>query len=82
MKNSTKNTWAIPLSIIVGAIIVAVGLYAGQVNQKPAFDLRASWNNVLNTNEFVRVSNSEFSYIQSTYRLRPSQLLVSLKFSF
>ena len=50
--------------------------------KKPAFDLRASWNNVLNTNEFVRVSNSEFSYIQSTYRLRPSQLLVSLKFSF
>jgi hypothetical protein len=50
--------------------------------KKPAFDLKASWNNVLNTNEFVRVSNSTFSYIQSTYRLRPSQLLVSLKFSF
>lgn len=50
--------------------------------KKPAFDLKASWNNVLNTNEFVRVSNSEFSSIQSTYRLRPSQFIISLKFSF
>ena len=45
-------------------------------------DLEASWNNILNTNEFVRVSNNEFAYVQSTYRLRPSQVLVSLKFSF
>jgi hypothetical protein len=45
-------------------------------------DLEASWNNILNTDEFVRVSNNEFAYIQSTYRLRPSQVLVSVKFSF
>ncbi|MCM4160899.1 carboxypeptidase-like regulatory domain-containing protein [Antarcticibacterium flavum] len=45
-------------------------------------DLEASWNNILNTDEFVRVSNNEFAYVQSTYRLRPSQVLVSLKFSF
>lgn len=45
-------------------------------------DLEASWNNVLNTNAFVRVSNNEFAYVQSIYRLRPSQLLVSLRFSF
>lgn len=45
-------------------------------------DLEASWNNVLNTDEFVRISNNEFAYIQSTYRLRPSQVLVSVKFSF
>lgn len=45
-------------------------------------DLEASWNNVLNTNEFVRVSNTDFSYVQSTYQLRPSQVLVSLKFNF
>jgi len=45
-------------------------------------DLEASWNNVLNTDEFVRVSNNEFTFIQSTYRLRPSQVLVSIKFSF
>jgi hypothetical protein len=45
-------------------------------------DLNASWNNVLNTDEFVRVSNTDFSYVQSTYQLRPSQFLVSLKFLF
>ncbi len=45
-------------------------------------DLEASWNNVLNTDEFVRVSNTDFAYVQSTYQLRPSQVLVSLKFSF
>ncbi len=49
---------------------------------KAGIDLEASWNNVLNTDEFVRVSNSEFAYIQNTYRLRPSQVLVSMKFSF
>jgi hypothetical protein len=45
-------------------------------------DLEASWNNVLNTDEFVRVSNTDFAYVQSTYRLRPSQVLMSVKFSF
>ena len=45
-------------------------------------DLEASWNNVLNTEEFVQVSNSDYSYVQSTYRLRPSQVLLSLKFTF
>lgn len=49
---------------------------------KSGIDLEASWNNVLSTDEFVRVSNNEFAYIQSTYRLRPSQVLVSVKFSF
>ena len=50
--------------------------------QDSGIDLEASWNNVLNTDEFVRVSNTDFSYVQNTYRLRPSQFLVSLKFSF
>lgn len=45
-------------------------------------DLLASWKNVLNTDEFARVSNNEFTFIQSTYRLRPSQFLVNMKFSF
>ena len=50
--------------------------------KNPKIDLEAKWSNILNTDEFVRVYNSEYSYVQSTYRLRPSQLLVSLKFSF
>lgn len=45
-------------------------------------DLSATWNNVFNTNEFVNIAANEFSYVQSTYRLRPSQLLLSLKFTF
>ena len=45
-------------------------------------DLEASWNNVLDTDAFVRVSNTDFSYVQSTYQLRPSQVLLSLKFNF
>lgn len=45
-------------------------------------DLSASWNNILDTSEFVRVSNTDFSYVQSTYRLRPSQFLLSVKFLF
>src|SRR5690606_34786725 len=49
--------------------------------EKRKIDLAASWNNVLGTNEFVNVSANEFSYVQSTFRLRPSQLLVSLKFT-
>lgn len=50
--------------------------------EKRKIDLAATWNNALGTDEFVKVSSNEFSYVQSTYRLRPSQLLVSLKFTF
>ena len=45
-------------------------------------DLMASWNNLLNTQEFVHVATNEYIYRQSTYKLRPFQLLVSLRFSF
>lgn len=45
-------------------------------------DLNIHWKNVLNTEEFVNVYNTDFSYVQSTYRLRPSQVLVGLIFSF
>lgn len=45
-------------------------------------DLELSWNNILNTDEFIRVTSNDYTYIQSTYRLRPSQFLVSMKFSF
>lgn len=45
-------------------------------------DLNLNWNNVLNTDEFTNAYTNEFSYVESRYRLRPSQLLLSLKFSF
>jgi hypothetical protein len=50
--------------------------------EESRIDLAASWNNVLGTDEFVNVSSNEFSFVQSTYQLRPTQLLVSLKFVF
>ncbi|MDR5589058.1 carboxypeptidase-like regulatory domain-containing protein [Christiangramia sp. SM2212] len=49
---------------------------------KSGIDLNVSWNNILNTEQYINVSSSDFSYIQNTYRLRPSQILASLKFSF
>jgi len=45
-------------------------------------DLELNWNNILNTKEFTTVFNDTFSYTQSTYQLRPRQILMSMKFSF
>jgi hypothetical protein len=50
--------------------------------KKSRIDLELNWNNILNTKEFTTVFNSSFSYTQSTYKLRPSQLLLSMKFRF
>ena len=48
--------------------------------EKNKIDLDLNWNNILNTKEFTTAFNSSFSYTQSTYKLRPSQLLLSIKF--
>lgn len=45
-------------------------------------DLELNWNNILNTKEFTTVFNDAFSYTQSTFRLRPRQILMSMKFNF
>lgn len=45
-------------------------------------DLNLNWSNVLNTKEFINAYTSEFSYVESRYNLRPSQVLLSVKFSF
>jgi len=45
-------------------------------------DLELNWNNILNTKEFTTVFNDAFSYTQSTFRLRPRQVLMSMKFNF
>jgi len=50
--------------------------------KQPRIDLNLSWNNVLNTNEFVNVYSNKFSYVESRYKLRPSQVLASVKFAF
>lgn len=45
-------------------------------------DLELNWNNILNTKKITTVFNDAFSYTQSTYRLRPRQILMNVKFSF
>lgn len=50
--------------------------------EKSRIDLELNWNNILDTKEFTTVFNDVFSYIQSTYELRPSQILLSMKFHF
>lgn len=50
--------------------------------KQPMIDLSLSWNNVLNTNEFVNVYTNAFTYVENRYKLRPSQLLASIKFTF
>ncbi len=50
--------------------------------KKPKIDLNISWNNILNTAEFITAYGNEFSYVESRYELRPSQVVASVKFSF
>ena len=50
--------------------------------EKPKMDLNISWRNILNTDQFINASNNQYYYIQSSYRLRPSQVLATLKFTF
>ncbi len=50
--------------------------------KKSRIDLELNWNNLLNAREFTTVYNNTFSYTQSTYKLRPRQVLMNVKFSF
>jgi hypothetical protein len=45
-------------------------------------DLELNCNNILSTKEFTTVFNDAFSYTQSTFQLRPRQVLMSMKFNF
>ena len=49
---------------------------------KSKVDLEANWNNVFNIQTLTTVSASSFAYAESTYQLRPSQVLVKVRFSF
>jgi len=50
--------------------------------KKSRIDLELNWNNILNTKEFATIFNDAFSYTQSTFQLRPRQVLMSMKFNF
>lgn len=49
--------------------------------KKPKIDLNISWRNILNTDSFINAYNNQYYYVQSSYRLRPSQVLATLKFT-
>ncbi|MDP5120811.1 MAG: hypothetical protein NWQ46_04405, partial [Spirosomaceae bacterium] len=49
---------------------------------KSKVDLEANWNNVFNIKTLTTVSASSFAYSESIYQLRPSQVLVKVRFSF
>ena len=49
---------------------------------KSKIDLDFNWQNILNTKLFTTAYTNSFSYLQSNYILRPSQLIMSVKFGF
>ncbi|HPE43152.1 MAG TPA: hypothetical protein PKV88_03640, partial [Bacteroidales bacterium] len=49
---------------------------------KSRFKLEARWNNLLNSNDFLTQYNYQFTVLTTTQNLRPSQILISLRFSF
>jgi hypothetical protein len=49
---------------------------------KRKIDLELRWNNIFNNNTYTSYQSSAFTVWESTYLLRPSQVLFSVKFSF
>lgn len=49
--------------------------------KKPKMDLNISWRNILNTESFINAYTNQYYYVQSSYRLRPAQVIATLKFS-
>ncbi len=49
---------------------------------KSKFELEGQWNNIFNSRSYTFINNDTYSYILNTYQLRPSQFLVTGKFSF
>jgi hypothetical protein len=49
---------------------------------KKSIDLEFSLTNILNTKQFVNISNSSFFYTQTVFDLRPRQVLASVRFKF
>ena len=50
--------------------------------KKRKIDLEARWNNVLNNSQYESVYMSSFVFTKTTYKLRPSQFLMSIRFLF
>lgn len=50
--------------------------------KKSRFDLEVRWSNILNSDVFIENYSYQFTVITKSQSLRPSQFLLSLKFSF
>lgn len=50
--------------------------------QKKKIDLEFRWNNIFNAKNYINYQASDFYVYKETYLLRPSQALISAKFSF
>lgn len=50
--------------------------------RKHRVDIEARWVNVFNADTYITYQSSAFTVSENTYFLRPSQLLVSVRFSF
>jgi hypothetical protein len=50
--------------------------------RRQRLDLEARWVNIFNTDTYTVFQSGTFSVVESTYMLRPSQLFLSVKFSF
>jgi hypothetical protein len=52
-----------------------------RTNVKKKIDLEATWLNIFNTKSLLSLSNGAFNYVETSYNLRPSQLVLKLRFS-
>jgi len=50
--------------------------------KNPKLDFEIRWNNIFNTKSYVSYQADAFSVWESIYVLRPSQIFLSVKFSF
>ncbi|MCW2259676.1 MULTISPECIES: carboxypeptidase-like regulatory domain-containing protein [Sphingobacterium] len=50
--------------------------------EKKKIDFEIKWNNIINNRDFTRLYFDQAQIIKSSYQLRPSQLLFSIKFNF
>jgi hypothetical protein len=50
--------------------------------EKAKIDAKITWSNMFNTKSYVRFFNNDFFSNQTSYNIRPSQLLLSASFSF
>lgn len=49
--------------------------------ERKGLDLEVKWANIFNVSAYTYSYNDAFMFVQSTYQLRPSQLLMSLRFT-